>query len=600
MPFTAPNPNRLWADLIVEELVRTGITHFYIAPGSRSTPLVTAVAAHEETTSTVHFDERGTAFMALGYARASGRAAAWVTTSGTALANGLPAVVEADLEHIPMILLTADRPPELRDTDANQTIRQPGLFGSHVRWMVDLPTPDSELDPAFVLTTIDQAVRRSEDGPVHVNCMFREPLAPERIPFDPLREHPAFRRWEEGEAPFTTYESGFTDPGSIATGLEVSLRSAERPLIVLGRLGSARLLGTSAIESIRESGLDVPILADISSQVRLGSGGFPFIPSWDALLYNKSLLQHIEPDLVLQFGRSPVSKRLKQFLESACPAEWVVVADGQDRIDPRHRVTRRISAAPGSVFASLVSGLASRPDGDVREPDGRRDWTDTWMRLSGAVDGWRNDVFKTGTELTEQRSASMLSSRLPARSFLGIGSSTPVRHMDVFASSSGTRVPVCTNRGASGIDGTIATACGYADGSGRRGIVFLGDLTLLHDLNSLKAAAERSLVVVVINNDGGGIFSYLPIRRHEAVFEEYFGTPHGLTFEHAARMFGFDYSRPGSIDEYRSTLEKAIASTRGSLVEIQTDRHENYEEQRRLLVALSDRTTRLIDDGLPE
>ncbi|NNF03265.1 MAG: 2-succinyl-5-enolpyruvyl-6-hydroxy-3-cyclohexene-1-carboxylate synthase, partial [Rhodothermales bacterium] len=144
---------------------------------------------------------------------------------------------------------------------------------------------------------------------------------------------------------------------------------------------------------------------------------------------------------------------------------------------------------------------------------------------------------------------------------------------------------------------TIATACGYADGSARRGVVFLGDLALLHDLNSLQAAADRDLIVVVINNDGGGIFSYLPIRRHENVFERFFGTPHGLSFEHAARMFALDYARPETIDEYRSTLEKAIASNDGALIEIRTDRTENYEEQRRLLVALADRTTRAIEDG---
>lgn len=604
MPFTAPNRNRLWADLIVEELVRSGVTHFYIAPGSRSTPLVTAVAANEKATATVHFDERGTAFMALGYGRAAGRAAAWITTSGTALANGLPAVIEADLEHIPIILLTADRPPELRDTDANQTIRQPGIFGAHVRWTVDMPAPDTELDPAYVLTTVDQAVRRSEDGPVHMNCMFREPLAPERVPFEPLREHRAFVRWTEGENPFTTYESGFDDPSTVATSLEAMLRSAERPLFILGRLGSARLLGASVIESIRESGIDVPIFADITSQLRLGSGGYPFIPSWDALLYNKSLLEHIEPDLVLQFGRSPVSKRLQQFLEMTCPAEWVVVAGGPERIDPRHRVTRRVSAAPGSVFASLISSLASRADSVTGPGDdesaGRRDWTNMWRQLSGTVDAWRKEFFENGTQLTEQRSASMLSSRLSAKSFLGLGSSAPVRHMDVFASATGTRVPVCANRGASGIDGTIATACGYADASGRRGVVFLGDLALLHDLNSLKAAAERALVIVVVNNDGGGIFSYLPIRRHEDIFERFFGTPHGLSFEHAADMFGLAYSHPETIDEYRSTLEKVIASRTGSLVEVRTDRTENYEEQRRLLVELADRTSRAMGGGREE
>ena len=177
-----PRANRLWANLIVEELIRCGVEFFCVAPGSRSTPLVAALAANDKAHSLVHFDERGTAFAALGYARATGRPAAWITTSGTAVANGLPAVVEASTDGVPMILLTADRPPELRQTGANQTIDQPDIFGDYVRWRFDLPAPDPTIDPAMVLTTVDQAAyraRRSPQGPVHLNLMFREPFLPE-------------------------------------------------------------------------------------------------------------------------------------------------------------------------------------------------------------------------------------------------------------------------------------------------------------------------------------------------------------------------------------------------------------------------------------
>ena len=180
-----PRANRLWAYLIVEELLRCGIDFFCVAPGSRSTPLVAALAANEKARSLIHFDERGTAFAALGYARATGRPAAWITTSGTAVANGLPAVVEAATDGVPMVLLTADRPPELRQTGANQTIDQPDIFGDYVRWRFDLPAPDPGIDPAMVLTTIDQAAYRASrtpQGPVHLNLMFREPLLPEPHP----------------------------------------------------------------------------------------------------------------------------------------------------------------------------------------------------------------------------------------------------------------------------------------------------------------------------------------------------------------------------------------------------------------------------------
>src|SRR5215210_6118955 len=198
-----PRANRLWAYLIVEELLRCGVDFFCVAPGSRSTPRVAALAANEKATTLIHFDERGTAFAALGHARATGRPAAWITTSGTAVANGLPAVVEAATDGVPMILLTADRPPELRQTGANQTIDQPDIFGDYVRWRFDLPAPDPSIDPAMVLTTVDQAVYRAgraPQGPVHLNLMFREPFLPD--PDDALSGPSS---WMKSGEPYTRY-----------------------------------------------------------------------------------------------------------------------------------------------------------------------------------------------------------------------------------------------------------------------------------------------------------------------------------------------------------------------------------------------------------
>src|SRR5918992_1312294 len=200
-----PRANRLWAYLIVEELVRSGVDFFCVAPGSRSTPLVAALATNENAESLIHFDERGTAFAALGYARATGRPAAWITTSGTAVANGLPAVVEAATDGVPMILLTADRPPELRQTGANQTIDQPDIFGDYVRWRFDLPAPQEAVDRAMVLTTVDQAVYRTlraPSGPVHLNLMFREPFIPDEDPGEELSVPP---RWQRSGEPYTRY-----------------------------------------------------------------------------------------------------------------------------------------------------------------------------------------------------------------------------------------------------------------------------------------------------------------------------------------------------------------------------------------------------------
>src|SRR5215212_6824626 len=237
----APRANRLWAYLIVEELLRCGVDFFCVAPGSRSTPLVAALAANEKASTLIHFDERGTAFAALGHARATGRPAAWITTSGTAVANGLPAVVEAATDGVPMVLLTADRPPELRQTGANQTIDQPDIFGDYVRWRFDLPAPDPGIDPAMVLTTVDQAAYRAgrtPQGPVHLNLMFREPFlsCPED---EDVLSGPS--SWIESGGPYTRYAA--TKPAVDEMeihGLWETLRPVNRGLVVAGRLASRK------------------------------------------------------------------------------------------------------------------------------------------------------------------------------------------------------------------------------------------------------------------------------------------------------------------------------------------------------------------------
>ena len=227
--------NRLWANLIVEELVRSGVGLFVMAPGSRSTPLTTAVAAHPEARHRIHFDERGTAFFALGYARATGRPAAWITTSGTAVANGFPAVVEASVDEVPLLLLTADRPPELRATGANQTIDQVKIFGGYVRWQFDLPAPSPDVRPEVVLTTVDQAVyrtRRASAGPVHLNCMFREPFLPDKEQTY-RRDVADLGAWTQNAQPYTRYAA--SEPSVEGGGRPCGLGGAARR-----RAGSSR------------------------------------------------------------------------------------------------------------------------------------------------------------------------------------------------------------------------------------------------------------------------------------------------------------------------------------------------------------------------
>jgi 2-succinyl-5-enolpyruvyl-6-hydroxy-3-cyclohexene-1-carboxylate synthase len=562
-----PRANRLWAFLIVEELVRCGVDFFCVAPGSRSTPLV----ANDKARSLVHFDERGTAFAALGYARATGHPAAWITTSGTAVANGLPAVVEASTDGVPMILLTADRPPELRQTGANQTIDQPDIFGDYVRWRFDLPAPDLAIDPAMVLTTVDQAAyraRRSPQGPVHLNMMFREPFLPE-VEDDPRGPSP----WAEGDEPYTRYAATRPTIDEMEIqGLWQTLRPAKRGLVVAGRL-SSRKQGEAVLRLA--DALGWPILPDVGSQVRLGADSENLVAHYDALLASDSFSEAHAPEAVVHVGDRALSKRLEQFLGRSRPGSYVVVRENPFRLDPAHRVTNSIEADVIGFCATLVQAVNEDP------PSVDASWAASWRKASDEVGHFLDE--RSSGEPNEPFVARSVSRNVPYDHGLVVASSMPVRDLDTYAAADGAPVPVAANRGASGIDGTVATAAGFARGLGRPVTLLIGDLALLHDLNSLAMLREVNAVVVVLNNDGGGIFSFLPVARHKEFFEPYFGTPQGVGFESAADMFGLGYEQPRTTDEFLDAYAGACASGRSSILEVRTDRRENVRLHAELL-----------------
>ena len=571
MSLDLRTPNSFWASLIVEELVRLGVDRFCISPGSRSTPLTVAAARHPRARTTVHVDERGSAFFALGHARATGRPAVWITTSGTAVANGLPAVVEAAQDGVPLLALTADRPPELRATSANQTIDQVGIFGTAVRWFVDVPCPTEAVDPAFVLTTVDQAVARTlvPPGPVHVNCMFREPLAPRPTDFDPDPHLVGLGRWLDADTPYTASAPAHRAPDAAAVStLAERRRTVRRGLIVAGGLRDRR--DAEAVRGLART-LGWPLFPDVRSGLRLGPADAPLVPAYDQLLANEVFRDRMRPEMTLYFGRPAVSKRLLQFLDTARPDPFVVIDPGPARIDPTHQVTHRFE----TDVAAFADALRAALDEPAAAPD-LDDFGAAWTR---ALDAHLNDL----PDLTEPGVARLLSRHLPADHALVVGNSMPVRDVDAFAATGGPAVPVFANRGASGIDGTIATAAGVAAGRGTPVTLLLGDLAALHDLNALALLRDHPVTAVVVNNDGGGIFSFLPIAEHETVFEPYFGTPHGLTFEAAAALYGLPYDRPETPEAFVDAYRQAATSGRSALLEVQTDRTANHALHRALL-----------------
>lgn len=574
----------LWATLLIEELVRQGVGLFVLAPGSRSTPLTVAVAENPRARHLMHFDERGGAFAALGFARATGMPTAWITTSGTAVANGLPAVVEADADGVPLILLTADRPPELRETGANQTIRQPGIFGPYVRWQIDLPVPDSAIDPVFVLTTAAQAAHRSRQpaGPVHINCMFREPLTPEGDRLEAARTHPELSDWLTGDRPYTRYP---TSTPKISKGeikaISARLEGVERGLLIFGKSDDPDV--AEAAERLAAA-LGWPLLPDVASGARLG--GNASAAFYDLVLGSSCFREQNTPEAVVHLGGKVTSKRLQQYLVESRPTDYIVVRPDAARYDPTHLVSDRIQSDVVQFCNALCAEyvLSSRPS----------TWMQMWESASGAAE---RAVEKALSEdgLSEPGVARAISRLTPEGCGLVVASSMPIRDVDAFAVADGPTLRVTANRGASGIDGTVATAAGFAKGLGRPTTLLIGDLALLHDLNSLALLRDGPPVtVVVINNDGGGIFNFLPISGQEGLFEPYFGTPHGLGFEKAAQMFGLGYDQPGSMVEFVSAYARATDGEASTVIEVRTNREGNVVLHRKLMTVVTEAVEEVI------
>ena len=581
----ASNINHVWALLVVEELIRLGVKYFCVSPGSRSTPFATAIARHKEANSLVHYDERGASFAALGYGKTTHEPAVWVTTSGTAVANGLPAVIEAHMEGVPLILLTADRPHELRQTGANQSINQTSLFAPFIKWGFDAPPPTTEIPPSFVLSTIDQAVHRSCSdgmGPVHLNWMFREPLAPKSADFDFSPYLSTVSKWMDDETPYTKYISVNKQTGLrslTASGLCETFWSSNG-VVIAGRLKS-KSEGASVIKLA--TALGWPVYVDVSSQVRLGSDPeFGEAILLSPLLFDSHHYDQLPvPDTVIQFGKRPASKQLLAWIDSVKPIHNLVVDDWPDRIDPIHNVTLRVESGIIEFCTSVLSAINP-------QSEQKKKWLVLWQLVNNQVLEKLENYWERSQLLDEPSVARIVSEKIGEGDVLVVGNSMPVRDLNTFAARNAAFVHIITNRGASGIDGIIATAVGASIGSQKPVTVLIGDLSLLHDLNSLAMVSNvnRPFVVVVINNDGGGIFSFLPIAEYTDVFEPYFGTPHGLSFEQAADMFGAEYCRPETIEEFSNQYSEAINYSGFSLLEIRTSRAANlqvHKEIKRLI-----------------
>ncbi|MDN3506247.1 MAG: 2-succinyl-5-enolpyruvyl-6-hydroxy-3-cyclohexene-1-carboxylic-acid synthase [Simkaniaceae bacterium] len=495
---------------IIAQLIEQGVTYFCMAPGFRSTPLALAAAENPDAETVVHFDERGLAFHALGVAKAKKKPVAIIVTSGTAVGNLMPAVMEAEASHTPLILLTSDRPHELRDTMANQTCDQIKIFGDFVRYFFDLPTPSSKLPQNFLATTIAQARSRASfpiPGPVQINCPFREPF----VSGEPTEASIC------NKIQYSTPKLGLENPTQWAD----DLKRIEKGVIILGS-------GSPDATKLSQN-LGWPILPDIISGYRETAGNRSIAH------YHHILKAHpeLEVDCLLHLGDAVVSKTLIQWMAKA--PRQIHVAKHPKRLDPSHTVTDRVICDP-DLFCQEVAGAL--------EPAGSS-WFSMWKNLSNFT--------KSALVLPKGSEPSVMEWIKEKETALFIGNSMPIRDADMFLFPEKPCGPIFANRGLSGIDGNIATIAGIAQQYPVTAVI--GDQTALHDLNSLALLkkVKHRVQLVIINNGGGGIFSFVAIGKRKDLLDPYFAAAHDKTFENAAKMFDLSYAN--SLDDDADIIE---------------------------------------------
>lgn len=568
--------NHQWSRFLVEELVRQGVSHFIVSTGSRSTPLAVAIAERDDINKFVHFDERGAAYFALGYGRSTGSPAALVCTSGTAAVNYYPAIVEASMANIPMIVLTADRPVSVRDAGTDQVINQVNLFGSYLRWQFDFPAPETTFQADYILTAVDQATNRASmtpRGPVHLNCGFAKPLLEGALLKKKYYQSTlSLDKWREQKEPFTSYAGvSYLSDSSSLENVAAKVRKARRGVLVCGALPIWE--DKQSIFQLATT-LGWPIIADITSGLRFGQKEGAFIVAHSDLYFQSpTMREQFSPDVILHLGGEPVNNSLQFYLRDS-GAQHILVNDHPFRQDPGRTVTDRVIANPADFANRLSEYLEINPS----------ELFDLFARAESKMERLLIEELSLEKQGSQWQISPMILKSIGDGHGLFLGNSLPVREMDRYISNTDKKVMLSCNRGVSGIDGNLSTACGQALGLGAPLTLYTGDVAMLHDLNSLALARDSSqpLTIVIPNNDGGGVFPFLPNVGETKNFKEFFVAPHGRDFMNAAKMFDVDYHKVRNPGEFSEIYSKVVSGDQSSLIEVVTDRELNLQEQRDL------------------
>jgi 2-succinyl-5-enolpyruvyl-6-hydroxy-3-cyclohexene-1-carboxylate synthase len=564
------NLNTLWASVLVETLYRCGLETAIVCPGSRSAPLTIAFAQHPRIEAIPVLDERSASFFALGLAQRTGNPVVLVCTSGTAGANFYPAVIEARESRVPLIVLTADRPPEMRDCNAGQAIDQQKLFGDFPNYYAELAIPEVTL-LAYLRQKLAQAWMQATypiGGVVHLNVPLRDPLAPiaqadiqalsNIFPSD-FFEHLSDQSTVVDQT-FAIPSDWFNRKGIIIAGIAAPQAPAEY-CQAIGQLSAT---------------LGYPVLAEGLSPVRNFASLQPhLITTYDGILRNANQAAELAPEIVIRIGGMPISKVLRDWLSLVQPEIWIVDPSPQS-IDPLHGKTRQIFAniedlkvpllkgdLGGSQFmpqtdrtnnSGSIAGLVIPPSPPSKGGDMSRSYLQGWVAAELRARSYIDQTFAAETRIIESKVAWLLSQTLPAETPIFISNSMPVRDVECFWQPNDRRIQPFFNRGANGIDGTLSTALGVAHG-GKPTVLLTGDLALLHDTNGflIRKYLRGSLTIVLINNNGGGIFGMLPIAQFEPPFEEFFATPQDVDFADLCKTYGVGHS---SITDWKTLIQR--------------------------------------------
>ncbi|PMH41869.1 2-succinyl-5-enolpyruvyl-6-hydroxy-3-cyclohexene-1-carboxylic-acid synthase [Vibrio sp. 10N.286.49.B3] len=561
--------NRIWSGTLLEELARLGVKSVCIAPGSRSTPLTLEAQENAKLTLHTHFDERGLGFFALGLAKASDAPVAIVVTSGTAVANLLPAIAEARLTGEKLVVLTSDRPVQLIDCGANQAIQQQGIFSSHVVGYLNLPSPSQQVGLNWLLTSIDHLLHTQSQrgGAVHINCPFPEPLYSTRGKEILTHYSQTIARWQSSEQPYTAIEQYFSP---LIDDIETHALVEKKGVMIVGSIDEHQ--AQKVVKVANQLGW--PVLCDPQSGI---SSAWAHYDLW---LQNKHHHQTLsQANCIIQFGGRIVSKRLNQWISDKVSQQdsegvaYVVVAPTEQRINQDHLALRHvISDAVTWLSLQSLPALGSSHSG----------WADPLKIVSKKITEYSQSLLNLDGEINELMVAVDLAQRGKGRD-LFIGNSLIVRLVDMLAKLPETEV--YSNRGASGIDGLVATAAGVLQARQQPLLMLIGDTSLLYDLNSLALMSKQQshpAVIVVMNNDGGAIFDLLPVPQQQK--QALYQMPHGYQFEHAAKQFHLAYQQPKTLNDYQQAVEAHFTHGQGTLlVEIVTPAEQATDQLKRFI-----------------